>query len=89
MNQPDVDIRASIAARNTPAPLPDPDLLREWIGYDAETGMLWWKKGGSGIAAGQPCGTVMPSGHLRVKFKGRLYLAHRLIYLMEYGTDPG
>ena len=84
----DMDIRAA-AAPNAPSPLPDPELLKQYFGYDPDTGRFWWKKGGSGIIKGSDCGNVMPTGHIRVKFKDRLYLAHRLIWRMVHGVDPG
>jgi hypothetical protein len=90
----EVNIRQAAAPRsdhpkNSASQLPPQELLNEYFGYDPETGRLWRKRGGSGFRAGDDCGNVMPSGHIRVKFKNRLYLAHRLIYRMVYGIDPG
>lgn len=70
------------------ARLPAEARLFELYTLNPETGALHHKKK-FGVKEGSAAGNVMPSGYLRVKADGRLYLAHRIVYAMYYGEDPG
>lgn len=58
--------------------------LREYLlnrlEYDKRSGLLFWKDT-RGVA-----GYYDPNGYVQVRISGRLFQAHQLIYLMEYGT---
>lgn len=53
-----------------------------------EDGNLYWKKPRSGIAVGKKAGCIDSQGYLRIRFNGKKYLNHRLIFFMEYGYMP-
>lgn len=61
------------------------DLLNEVFEYNGE--ILYWKISTNGHKVGQIAGSTY-SGYCCVKFNGKLYKAHRLIYLMVYGELP-
>jgi HNH endonuclease/AP2 domain len=72
-------------------PLPSAEYLRELFNYDAETGELTWKVCKNNY---KPVGST--AGYLRqskscyvVRVDRVLYLAHRLIWRMVTGDDPG
>ena len=61
------------------------DLLR----YDKEAGKLYWSVSTNGrIKVGQEAGSVTKDGYKRLKYKGRMYLVHRIIWFLEYGVWP-
>lgn len=51
-------------------------------------GDLAWKVGRGGVKAGATAGRIDSHGYIQVQFKGRKYLAHRLIFLMHHGYLP-
>jgi hypothetical protein len=72
-------------------PLPCYALLRHWFQYHPETGIVAWRRhaGGqskAGKVAGHPSKT---RGHVEIRLKGKIYQAHRLIWKLYYGKDPG
>jgi HNH endonuclease/AP2 domain len=64
--------------------------LRELLGCDPETGLLIWKmnRQGPGARAGEVAGCKDPQGYIKIGIDGRMYLAHRLIWLHIYGAWP-
>ena len=57
--------------------------------YDKESGKLYWKvKPNDRTQAGAECGTVMNGGYIHITYKGKKYLAHRLIWFLQNGTWP-
>lgn len=73
-----------------PAPQPTADRLRELFGYDPDTGVMRWRVStNSRVVVGQEAGCVNGGGYIVVSVDGRLYRAHRLIWLYVYGRWPG
>jgi len=70
----------------------DQILMNEMFTYDAETGMLFWKKSGSGRKAGGEAGSragcLGGEGYRLVKVNGVGYREHRVIWVMHFGEIP-
>lgn len=56
--------------------------------YDPNTGHLYWKKGKDGRQLHKPAGHADRTGYRRVMINYKMYLAHRLIWLLHYGEWP-
>lgn len=66
------------------------EILDDWLFYDAETGILRWKKSSGSARAGDIAGKPSLSGKkLYVKFRiiGRTVYAHRVIAFMFLGLE--
>lgn len=93
-----MDARAAFAAtlpqKNPPASPPSSDVLtqarlHELFDYDEVSGNLIWKARTSRrISVGDIAGYHTSQGYLAVRVDGRLYLAHRLIWMYLYGEFP-
>ena len=65
----------------------DPD-IKKYLRYDAETGKIFWKLNKSSTgkagneAGGQNC------GYIRMKLNRKSYKAHRIAWLLTYGSWP-
>ena len=70
-------------------PLPPATLLNEYYNIDIETGILTHKRKSRGIKCGSVAGSVHTQGYIQVKVDGVRFLAHRIIWMMVYGEDPG
>jgi hypothetical protein len=68
------------------------DLSREQVesllAYDAESGTLSWKVAIGSVAKGKVVTCTSSDGYLRVRINKRLYLAHRVIWLLMTGEWP-
>lgn len=65
------------------------DLAVQIFIYDAESGILKWRKGrGNKSGAGAIAGSINSGGHLCLKFKGKGYLVHRIAWLIHFGQWP-
>jgi len=65
------------------------ELCNERFDYDYETGFLLWKNRPSNrIEVGDIAGHLNRSGYVEVGVNGRLYPAHRLIFLMHHKHLP-
>lgn len=67
----------------------DAELARSLWSYDADTGMLQWRvKPRYGMYVGDVAGCPNSNGHLQVTHNRKLYLVHRLVWLMSTGDWP-
>lgn len=64
-------------------------LLKELLDYNKDTGVFTWKKPTSKkMKAGDVAGSKNSSGYICICINSKLYLAHRLAWLYEYGNMP-
>lgn len=67
--------------------LPDIKTLNQL--FELRDGVLYWKaRPAISITVGAPAGSVSNRGYLRTGFGGKIYLNHRLIFLMHHGWCP-
>lgn len=64
------------------------DLIRESLEYDPETGDLFWKVARGSGGKGRKAGNKKSGEHIKIRLCGKDYLAHRLAWLLYYGTWP-
>ena len=64
------------------------DLLNHLFEYDKETGNLIWKIQNQGARKGSIAGTLRPDGRYQIAINNKLYLTHRLVFLMHKGYLP-
>ena len=64
------------------------DHLRKLLRYDPESGNLYWLVRQGRCSPGELAGAENPDRYRRVGVEGRLYLAHRLIWLWMTGEWP-
>lgn len=84
-------------------PLPSPEVLRQLLRYEPETGKLFWKERGAEwfsaewqrrqwnkrLAGTEAFRTVYgPRGYLQGSIFNEMYMSHRIVYCMHFG-DPG
>lgn len=63
--------------------------VKELLDYDPETGLLTWKVNRRGSAkAGDVIKTVNGAGYIQLSVDSKRYLAHRVIWLWNYGYFP-
>jgi hypothetical protein len=70
----------------TSLPLPPLDSLNEILEYDKHSGNLIWKR------TRKVAGCVTRNGYTayrRLRIEKKLYMAHRLVWLLVHGVDPG
>ncbi|ECV1080054.1 hypothetical protein EBL29_21240 [Salmonella enterica subsp. enterica serovar Cerro] len=63
--------------------------IKEFISYDELTGEMKWIKSGRGITKGSPVAKAkLRNGYMKVNFKMKSYLAHRVAYSFIHGPIP-
>lgn len=63
--------------------------LKELFDYDPETGNLIWKVARSNVKVGDVAGGAIDKrGYWHIGVDGRLYKAHRLVWLWHHGKWP-
>jgi hypothetical protein len=71
-------------------PMPPYDELSRHLKYDPLTGVGTWLISLSNrVQVGSPAGTAMLKGYLRIAYKRKLYIAHRLFWFLQTEHDPG
>ncbi|HFF8979797.1 HNH endonuclease signature motif containing protein [Serratia sp. IR-2025] len=74
-----------------------PEMVLLLVGYNPETGKFHWKhRNGLGRAtkiwnsrfAYTECATIGSSGYIRIRLYGVVYQAHRIAWLLTYGSFP-
>lgn len=63
--------------------------LREWLEPNYQDGTLTWKQAPAfkPQLLGKEAGTLV-NGYRHIKFKGRYYNAHRILFAMFHGEEP-
>lgn len=65
------------------------DLLKHLFDYDKENGNLIWKtKPSQNVKAGDVAGTICKNSYIQICINKKIYLAHRLVFLMHKGYLP-
>ena len=72
----------------TYSPLPTIEELEERYFYSVITGELYYKVNAGRKGTGAIAGSKHSTGYIVVKFKGKAYRAHRLIWKLVTGEDP-
>jgi hypothetical protein len=72
-----------------PKPLPSIAQVQSIFNYDQHSGVFYWKiNAGTNKTMGNPAGCVNRTGYVQLKVAGKLFLAHRLAWLVSTGQDP-
>lgn len=71
--------------------LPNYEEIAEYlvISEDSPSGLKWIKSSARRIKAGQNAGSLNKLGYWDIGFKGTIYKAHRIIFLLKNKVDPG
>lgn len=72
----------------TTGSLPSVGRLLNLLRKDPTTGELLWRTKRGRAKAGDVAGNINSKGYRKIRVDGKLYLAHRLAYVMEHGTCP-
>lgn len=62
--------------------------IAEFYLYDKETGNLIHRKDNNARKAGSVAGSPNPFGYQKIGFKGKVYSAHRMIWILFNGDIP-
>lgn len=60
----------------------------ELLRYEPETGKFYWQTRRAGVRFGSEAGRTTSRGYNQIRIDGCLYLAHRLVWLVETGKWP-
>jgi hypothetical protein len=65
------------------------DLLKEYLHYDANTGIfIWIKSMSNGVHIGDIAGCLHRNGYIYIGLIGKLHRSHKLAWLYNYGNLP-
>lgn len=64
------------------------DRLKEELTYDPSTGIFMWLKARPGRFLNRPAGSSSEGDYVRIRFDGKLQLAHKLAWLYMTGEWP-
>lgn len=62
--------------------------VRELLSYNKETGQLTWRRSRGNRKGGAVAGSIDTNGYISVGIERRIYRAHRLAWLIVFGTWP-
>lgn len=63
--------------------------FENYLTYQPETGKFYWyKKPNESILLGIEAGCKRKDGYIKIKFKGKVYMAHRLAWYLFHGEWP-
>ena len=73
-------------------PIPTPELLRQLLRYEPETGRLFWRSCEESkrrnAFANKEAGTISSIGYRKIFVYYKQYAAHRIAWAMHYGAWP-
>jgi hypothetical protein len=64
------------------------ELIKEYLEYNSEEGCIRWKVKYGKMPANSIAGYRAADGYIRIGFKGKKYLAHRLSWFLHYNCWP-
>ena len=64
------------------------DRLKDLFDYELETGKLVWRNCARDYMNGREAGVINNRGYRYIRIDGVMRLAHRLVWLREFGTEP-
>jgi hypothetical protein len=64
------------------------DQLMSYLRYDGETGLMYWRCDRGVVKRGALAGMINPQGYRKVTINKRIYLVHRLAWLIGSGKWP-
>lgn len=66
------------------------EYVESLLSYDPDSGVFIWKRGNTNHFHhhGKIAGRVNRAGRIQIKIDGKMYSAHRLVFLIEDGTFP-
>ena len=64
------------------------DLVREWLDYEPDSGVLMWRKKKNGAVIGRKAGRISREGYVIFIFFGMGWFAHRIIWLHVHDRLP-
>lgn len=68
-----------------------PEGFSEWLIYNKETGLLYWKKSPAPCMKNKlkdAAGTIDGAGYVSIHFNNKLYKGHRIAWYLQYGHWP-
>jgi hypothetical protein len=66
-----------------------PEKIKEYLGYDPETGEFFWLKAtNKRMVLGQPAGNLHSTGYVRIGLFGYKFFAHHIAWIITYGCWP-
>lgn len=71
--------------------MPNKNVLDRLFRYEEKDGSIWWRKSGIGKSTSKEAGWVVQStrtSYRQLAITGTCYYAHRIIWVMYYGTPP-
>jgi hypothetical protein len=80
-----------MAAARDPVECPSPEEFREFLSYDPEIGVLTWAKApgyNKDHLVGKEAGALTATGYRRLRFNGKYWLTHRVVWMLETGQYP-
>lgn len=65
------------------------EYANERLGYNPDTGVVFWKKSKSGhVSYGDEAGTISSQGYRQISLDHKTYGAHRIAWLLHYKEWP-